>query len=81
LDAGGIIGALTKAGLSEEDAHVYAEGIRRGGALVSARADDADRRRIEEILDRSAVDIEQRRAEYRKSGWRRFDASAPAYAR
>src|SRR3954471_3671816 len=29
--AGGIIGALTQAGVSDEDAQVYAEGVRRGG--------------------------------------------------
>lgn len=77
--AGGIIGALTKAGVSKEDAPVYAEGIRRGGAVVSARAGEPDRQRIEEMLDRSAVNIDERRAEYQKSGWRRFDANAPAY--
>ena len=33
--AGGVVGALTKAGVKDEDAHVYAEGIRRGGALVT----------------------------------------------
>src|SRR5579864_5142656 len=33
---GGIIGALTQAGVSEDDAHVYAEGVRRGGTLVTA---------------------------------------------
>ena len=41
--AGGLIGALTQAGVSEEDAHVYAEGIRRGGTLVTARVQDNDR--------------------------------------
>ncbi len=39
---GSIVGALKNAGHSEEDAHVYAEGVRRGGTLVSARVDDAD---------------------------------------
>ena len=39
---GGIVGALTEAGVSEEDAHSYAEGVRRGGTLVSARVADAD---------------------------------------
>ena len=34
---GGIIGALTQAGVSDEDAQVYAEGVRRGGTLVTAR--------------------------------------------
>jgi hypothetical protein len=34
--AGGLIGGLTGAGLSEGDAETYAEGVRRGGTLVSA---------------------------------------------
>ena len=35
---GGVIGALTQqAGLSKEDADLYAEGLRRGGAEASAR--------------------------------------------
>ncbi len=35
--AGGLIGSLTEAGVSEDDAHVYLEGVRRGGTLVTAR--------------------------------------------
>ena len=34
---GSIIGALTQAGVSKDDADVYAETLRRGGALVTAR--------------------------------------------
>ena len=60
--AGGIVGALTQAGTSEEDAYVYAEGVRRGGTLVSARVADADRTRYEAILDRSSVNIRDRGA-------------------
>jgi len=33
---GGLLGALTNAGISEEDAQVYVEGVRRGGTLVAA---------------------------------------------
>src|SRR5215208_2569545 len=51
--AGGIIGALTQAGVSEEDAHVYAEGVRRGGSLVTARVPENDRARLQAMLDRS----------------------------
>ena len=40
---GGIVGALTEAGVSSEEAHSYAEGVRRGGTLVSARVADTDR--------------------------------------
>src|ERR1700688_4492035 len=35
--SGGIIGSMTSAGVDERDAHVYAEGVRRGGTLVTAR--------------------------------------------
>jgi hypothetical protein len=76
---GGLIGALTQAGVSEEDAHVYAEGVRRGGTLVTVRTPDGDRGRVEAILDRSAVNIRDRGAAYRKSGWQRFDPDASPY--
>jgi hypothetical protein len=78
--AGGIIGALTQAGVSDEDAHAYAEGVRRGGTLVTVRVPEADRARTEAILDRSAVNIRERSAAYRKSGWKSFDPNAPAYS-
>src|SRR6476620_3134279 len=75
---GGIIGALTQAGVSDEDAHVYAEGVRRGGTLVSARVADADRTRLDSILNESAVNLRDRSAAWQKSGWKSFDpASKP----
>src|SRR5437763_14481459 len=46
---GGVIGALTQSGVSKEDAPLYAEGVRRGGNLVSARRPDADRARFHAI--------------------------------
>jgi hypothetical protein len=76
---GGIIGALANAGVSEEDAHVYAEGVRRGGTLVSARVPDGDRSRYESILDRSAVNVAERGKAYRSSGWKSFDPKAQPY--
>jgi hypothetical protein len=54
--AGGIIGALTQSGVSEDEAHTYAEGVRRGGTLVTARVPEADEGRYRAILDRSAVE-------------------------
>ena len=78
--AGGIIGALTEAGVSEEDAHVYAEGVRRGGTLLTVRVSEVDRARIESILDRSAVNIWDRGMAYRTSGWKSFDPAAPSYS-
>ena len=65
---GGIVGALTEAGVSEEDAHSYAEGVRRGGTLVSARVADGDRARLDAALDNSAVNLRDRRAAWQKAG-------------
>src|ERR1700674_5806933 len=66
---GGIIGALTQAGVSKDEAHLYAEGVRRGGTLVSARVPDGERTRYEAILDRAAVNIRERAEAYRREGW------------
>lgn len=77
---GGVIGALTEAGVSSEEAETYAEGVRRGGTLVSARVPDADRANLEAVLNRSAVDIQSRRAAWQKSGWKSFDPAAKPYS-
>lgn len=78
---GGIIGALTDSGVPEEDAHVYAEGVRRGGTLVTARVADEDVAQAEAILQRSNwVDLEDRRSAYRAEGWNRFDESLDPYS-
>ncbi|MDB5662475.1 MAG: hypothetical protein JWM38_1634 [Sphingomonas bacterium] len=77
---GSIVGALTSAGHSEEDAHVYAEGVRRGGTLVSARVPDDRVNEVEAVLDRNnSVTAAARGASYRESGWAGFDPKAPAY--
>jgi hypothetical protein len=76
--AGGVIGALRSKGVPEEDAQFYAEGVRRGGVLitVAARTDEAARR-AEEILKRhGAVDIDQRREQLKQQGWSPAPASA-----
>jgi len=79
--AGGMIGALIDAGVPEEEAGYYAEGVRRGGTLVSVRAED------EMMIDRAvnvferhgAVDVKQRVAGWRQSGWTRYDPQAGPY--
>ncbi len=76
---GGIIGALTEAGVSKDDAETYAEGVRRGGTLVTARVAENDRARLDAILDRSAVNIQNRRSAWQKSGWKSYDPAAAPY--
>jgi hypothetical protein len=78
--AGGIIGALTEAGVDERDAHVYAEGIRRGGTLVTARVDDNRADAAAAILRHANhVDIEARRRDYEAEGWEGFDENSEPY--
>ena len=78
--AGGLVGSLTGAGVPERDAHFYAEGVRRGGSLVTARVDDARAPAAREILLRfQAVDPATRSEVYRESGWTSFDENAPPY--
>jgi len=76
---GGLLGALTNAGISEEDAHVFVEGVRRGGTLVAARVLPTDVPRVEAMMNQSAVKLGERCDLYRKSGWQAFDPSAVPY--
>jgi hypothetical protein len=77
--AGGLLGALTNAGISEEDAQVFVEGVRRGGTLVAARVPQAEVPRIEAMMNQSAVNLGERRELYRRSGWQCFDPNAVPY--
>jgi hypothetical protein len=80
--AGGIVGSLVKSGVSDDEAHVYAEGVRRGGSLVSVRVDESATAMVEGIMNgRDYVDWNARRAEYRAAGWNRFDDAAGPYSR
>jgi hypothetical protein len=77
---GGVIGSLTSAGVSRDHAHVYAEGIRRGGALVTARVDEHRVAEVEQIMRRNgAVDPDSRGRTYRDAGWKGFDDTASPY--
>ena len=75
----GSSGLSLEAGHSKEDAEIYAEGVRRGGTLLSARVPDNERARYEAILDQGAVNIRTRAESYRESGWRGFDPNARPY--
>ena len=78
--AGGLIGALTDSGVPEEHAHVYAEGVRRGGTLVTARVPDTMESEAETILNqKSWVAPVERRQAYTAQGWTRFDDTLDPY--
>jgi hypothetical protein len=74
--AGGLVGALAHHGVHEADAHVFAEGVCRGGTLVSAKVPQDLIPGVEAIFDRFAgVDAATRGAEYRAAGWTRFEGA------
>src|SRR5258705_4498171 len=69
--AGGIVGALKARGMPEEQANFYAEGVRRGGTLITVNAvtDDLAQRAVEILKRHGAVDVEQRIADWKRPGW------------
>ena len=76
---GGVIGALVESGTSKENAELYVEALRRGGAVVTAKVPDDEQTKYAAIMDRSAFDVTAREPAYRNSGWKGYDPAAPAY--
>jgi len=78
--AGGMIGALTDVGVPEEEAGYYAEGVRRGGTLVTINAEDT---RVDQAIDilenHNAVDVQQRATAWQQSGWKGYSQTAKPY--
>jgi hypothetical protein len=69
--AGGPIVGLTALGLPESEAHVFAEGVRRGGVIVAVKADDEFEAEQAALLmnNNGAVDVEACDAGWRRQGW------------
>ena len=69
--AGGIIGLLKDHGISEDEAEFYAEGIHRGGALITVHGVDEDREKTARKImdDRGAIEVEELADEWHESGW------------
>lgn len=75
-----LVGKLRDHGVPEQHAHYYAEGVRRGGHLVSVQTDDdhsGDALRI--MREHGAVDINKRASYYRKGGFNRYDENATPF--
>ncbi len=70
--AGGLIGGLIGLGIPEHEAEVYAEGVSRGGTLLTVESADTEADRIAAVLSQhNAVDIDKRAAEWETAGWQR----------
>jgi hypothetical protein len=74
---GGVVGALVKSGVPEDEAPYYAEGIRRGGTLVSIETSDT--LRAEGIMNRhGSINIHERINLWRHDGWEGFNYESDA---
>lgn len=69
--SGGPIPGLVARGVPEGEAHILAEGVRRGGALVAVKADDEmEAEQAALLMSRhGAVDIEACSTGWRNQGW------------
>jgi len=57
-------------GVPRDDARAYAEGVRRGHALIAVRCDDDEVDRVVDILDNDDVlDLDERQDAWRSEGW------------
>jgi hypothetical protein len=77
--AGGIIGALVESGESKENAALYAEALRRGGAIVTAKVPDDEVEKYKTILSKDSYDVLSRESQWRETGWKGYDPAATAY--
>ena len=78
---GSLPSTLVGMGVPDDHAHLYAEGVRRGGTLITADADDDEVSTVTRIMRKNhVIDIEKRSEVYRGEGFEQFDASAKPYA-
>jgi len=77
--AGGLVGALVESGESKENAELYAEAVRRGGAIVTAKVPDDEEADYLAIMEAPAIDLAEREPTWRQTGWTGYDPEAPAF--
>jgi hypothetical protein len=76
--AGGVLGGLAGLGVPREDVELYAEGVKRGGVLLSANVNDERVGEARNILSANgAIDIRQSASQWRQTGWTGYQDSAP----
>jgi uncharacterized protein (TIGR02271 family) len=69
-ESAGFWESLKEMFLPDEDRYTYAEGLRRGGYLVTVRTNDAHYERALDILDdEGTIDIDERAQSWRNEGW------------
>ncbi|NTF16965.1 hypothetical protein G6L37_00800 [Agrobacterium rubi] len=71
---GGLIGVLTNSGISDEDAELYAEAVKRGATLVTAKVSEERVNETQAILIAAgSINPVLLRESYSNGGWTKFD--------
>lgn len=67
--------------IPDEDRYTYAEGLSRGGYLVTVTTADTNHERILDILDdEGTVDMDARESSWRSEGWSGYQSGADGYS-
>jgi uncharacterized protein (TIGR02271 family) len=80
--AGDLTDELTGFGVPASDAHAYAEGVRRGGSLVTVSCDDDEVDQVVGILEgnEGILDLDEQQNSWRAEGWRGHEPSVAGIA-
>ena len=67
----GLLSQLVTRGVPDEDAHAFAEGVRRGGAVVCVRTEDEEEaaEAAELMCAHGAIDIDACTSGWKRAGW------------
>lgn len=77
---GGLVGALVSWGVPEDEAELYAEGIRRGSILVGLKTEDERVQQAVNIMNtHGPVDVQRRSEYWRASGWEGYNANTASW--
>jgi uncharacterized protein (TIGR02271 family) len=80
-EEGGFWAALADFFMPDEDRYSYAEGLRRGGTLVTVQADTGQYETALDILDdEGSVDFNEREESWRSEGWRGYEGRSEVNA-
>lgn len=71
---GGLVASLVDMGISDNEANFYAEGVKRGGVLITVQTDETRASKAESILRRfNALEVNTHTEAWQAEGWERFD--------
>ena len=80
-DISNFFGSIFGSDINEDELDIYSEAVRRGSAVVIVETNDQMTERASEVLNQhNAVDVDRRAAQYRASGYNKYDAKAPLYS-